>query len=117
MRIHEATPEFIRELKALGYAGLSADDLVSMRIHEATPEFVRELKALGYSGLPADDLVSMRIHDVTPEYIRELQALGYRSTSPRTIWSACSIHGVSIDFVKKMKACLQERVGGRPGRA
>jgi hypothetical protein len=64
MRIHGATPEFIRELKALGY-----DRLPPKAHHHADPrrdpEFIRELKSLGY-GLPAQDLVTMRIHGASP---------------------------------------------------
>ena len=94
MRIHGASPEFIRELKALGYERLSADDLVSMRIHGASPELVRALKELGYPRLTADDLVSMCIHGATPEFIRALAALGYRDLSPDDLVSM-RIHGVT----------------------
>ena len=42
MRIHGVTPEFIRDLRALGYKDLSVDDLVKLRIHGAqSPSFER----------------------------------------------------------------------------
>ena len=77
MRIHGASPEFIRDLKSLGYDRLPAQDLVSMRIHGASSEFVRELKSLGYDRLPAQELVSMRIHGASPEFVRDMKSLGY----------------------------------------
>ena len=61
MRIHRATPEFIREMKALGYEGLSADDLVSMRIHGVSLEYARDVKQR-YNDATVYDVVSMRIH-------------------------------------------------------
>ena len=67
-------PEFVRDLKSLGYDHVPVDDLVSMRIHGATPEFVRDLKSLGYDHIPVDSLVSMRIHGVSPEFVRRVQA-------------------------------------------
>ena len=40
---------FIDELAALGYERVPLDDLVALRIHGASPEFIRGLAALGYA--------------------------------------------------------------------
>jgi hypothetical protein len=59
---------------ALGYERLSVDDPVSMRIHGATPEFIKEFKSLGFSDIPADDLMSMRIHGVSIDDVKKMKA-------------------------------------------
>ena len=61
----------------LGYADLSADDLVGMRIHGVTADFVRSLADEGYTEVEAEDLVVMRIHGVDTDFIREARQDGY----------------------------------------
>jgi len=77
-RIFQVTPEFVAEMEKAGYANLDHDRLVEFRIHGVTPEFVQQLRQLGYTKVPADQLVAMRIHGVTPEFIRRVEAAGYR---------------------------------------
>ena len=48
---------------------LSPGDLASLRTHGVTPEFLREIAALGYKRASVSDLVALRIHGVTPDYI------------------------------------------------
>ncbi|PYQ53955.1 MAG: hypothetical protein DMF78_07780 [Acidobacteria bacterium] len=102
LRIHGATTDFVRALKQLGYEGLTPDGLVSLRIHGATPEFVRELQGLGYSKLTTDELVSMRIHGVTPAFVRELRELGYEHV-PVDALVSMRIHGVTPEFIRRVK--------------
>jgi hypothetical protein len=77
-RIFQISPEFAAEMEHAGYSNLSHDMLVQFRIHGVTTEFVQQLRDLGYSRVPAGKLVEMRIHGVTPEFIRRVAAAGYR---------------------------------------
>jgi hypothetical protein len=76
MRIFNVTPEFAQEMAHAGYPDLSRDVLVQFRIHGVDPDFVRELRDLGYTGIPAQKLVEMRIFGVTPSFIRRAQKAG-----------------------------------------
>ena len=77
VRDHGVTPEYVREMKGLGYS-LSPEELVRARDHGVTTECVREMAALGY-GNPADRCVDScpRPWRVTAEHARELKTLGY----------------------------------------
>jgi hypothetical protein len=99
-RIHGVTPDYIRKMRAAGW-NLTLDELVSSRIHGATPEFAEEMRKLGYGKLTHDDLVSFRIHGVTAEFIRELAAAGYKNVPAEKLIDM-RIHGIDAKFVKKM---------------
>ena len=100
-KIHKVTPAYIKEMRAAGW-DLSLDELQSSSIHGATPEFAAEMKKLGYS-LDFDDLVSFRIHKVTAEFIDELKTLGYKNVDADDLVSM-RIHRVTPEFIRELKA-------------
>jgi hypothetical protein len=53
--------DYVRDLRALGYADLTADQIVSLRIHGVTGEFIRQANAGGQRRRPVDELVRLRI--------------------------------------------------------
>ncbi len=95
LRTHGVTPEFLREIAALGYKKESVGDLVALRIHGVTPDYISRMTALvGRQSL--DELVSLRIHGVTPEYVERFHAAGYPQISADNLLSL-RIHGVDPD--------------------
>jgi hypothetical protein len=102
-KIHKVTPDYIRRMRAAGWGNLSLEDLSSSSIHKATPEFAEEMKKLGYGNLDMDDLVSFRIHKVTPEFIRELRELGYDKVDSDDLVSM-RIHRVTPEFIREVNA-------------
>ena len=100
-RIHKVTPEYVRQMRAAGW-DLSLDEYQSSRIHGATPEFAAEMRKLGYGNLDHDDLVSFRIHRVTAEFIDELAKLGYRNV-PADQLVSMRIHRVTPEFIRELE--------------
>lgn len=101
-RIHDVSPAFIRQMRAAGW-NLSLKELTSSRIHGATPEFAEEMKRHGYGDLRYQDLVSFRIHGVTAEFIRELKELGYTDIPAKKLIQM-KIHGIDASYVRKMNS-------------
>jgi hypothetical protein len=99
-RIHKVTPDYIRQMRATGW-NLSLDELVSSRIHKATPEFAEEMKKLGYN-LAYDDLINFRIHRVTAEFINDLRELGYTNLSADTLVEM-RIFKVTPEYIRELK--------------
>jgi hypothetical protein len=106
-RIHKVTPVYVREMRAAGW-DLSLEELQSSRIHGATPEFAAQMKRLGYA-LDHDDLVSFRIHKVTPEFIEELRQLGYTNVDADDL-VAMRIHRVTPEFIREVEAAGYKNV-------
>jgi hypothetical protein len=103
MRIHNISTAYVRELESLGYRDLSRRQLLDMGIHGVTAARVRELQALGYENLTARQLVDMRIHGVTPEYIRQVREAGFRDLTPQALVDF-RIHNVTPQFVRELEA-------------
>ena len=76
-RIFQITPEFAAEIAKAGYPDLTHERLVEFRIQGVTPAYIADLRELGYTRLPAAKLVEMRIQGVTPEFIRRVEKAGH----------------------------------------
>jgi hypothetical protein len=53
------TPEYAKDLKALGYDRLTLDDLIMLRDHGLTPERIRAANTRAGTRLPIDMLKSL----------------------------------------------------------
>ena len=51
---------------ALGYRDIPTSKLVQMRIHDVTPEFIRNLRSQGIASPSADQLVRLKISGFEP---------------------------------------------------
>ena len=110
LRTHGVTPEFLRELAALGYKRATVNDLVALRIHGVTAEYITRMAALFGKKQSLDELVSLRIHGVSPEFVERFHAAGYARISADEALSL-RIHGVDPDSAGEW----EKLAGRRPG--
>jgi hypothetical protein len=101
-RIHGVTPTYIRQMRKAGW-DLSLDDYQANKIHGLTPDFAEQIRELGLGDLSRDDLLGFRIHGVTPEFIREMRELGYKDLAADDLLSF-RIHGVTREFIREMRS-------------
>jgi hypothetical protein len=122
-------PQFVAELKRLGYEAPNEDQVFSMlmtdvslefargvrdavpdastkqlielRIHGVTLAYIREAQQAGYKDLTAQDYVEMRIHGVETAFLRDLKSFGYNLPARDIV--ELRIHGVSSEFVGSLK--------------
>lgn len=103
LSVHAVSPEYVREVRALGLAGTSApEDLVRLRIHGVAADYVREMESVGYRGLSRDELLDMRIHRVDAARVRELRAAGFETLTPREL-VRMTMHRVTPEYVRGMR--------------
>ena len=125
----KARPEYIGEMKALGYT-VDKDDVIDCALFNVSTEYAKEIRAAGYQPdfdqleemrifnvdkahiaavtklqgkKPSiDDLVSAKIFKVTPEFATEAAQFGFGPLSMEDL-TAFRIHGVDREFLEAMK--------------
>jgi len=100
-RDHGVTPEFISELKKMGYS-FSLDKAIELVDHGVNAEFIQSLKKEGFAQVSLDRAIELRDHGVTVEFIRHIRAAGFPKL---TLEQAVELvdHGVNGEFIEKWK--------------
>jgi beta-lactamase regulating signal transducer with metallopeptidase domain len=125
-----SSSNYIDELAALGYTGLSVDQLVQLRAVGVTADYIRELQSVGLqhpsvnelvrlralgvqadyvkamrdrfgASTPVDDIASARAVGVTPQYVDEMASFGLRNLSFDQVRSLRAL-GVSSDYLRDL---------------
>jgi hypothetical protein len=77
-RVHDVTLDLVHAIKTTGL-NPNEDQIIAMKIHGVSPEWMSQLRDLGYANVGIDDLIAMRIHGVSPDYIAGLQKRGVKN--------------------------------------
>jgi beta-lactamase regulating signal transducer with metallopeptidase domain len=108
------TGEYIRDIQRAGYTP-NGNDLIAMRALGVTPEFASEVRQM-YPSASANDLVGMQANGLSIDYMREMRQM-YPSASINDLVGA-RVNGVSINFAREVQrrypsASINELVGIR----
>jgi hypothetical protein len=74
--IHNIRPEYIREMRELGFVDIPFDQLIELGIHHVTPGFVQDARRVLGEEVSIDKLIEMRIHGLAAKTFRDFQAHG-----------------------------------------
>ncbi|HZG43388.1 MAG TPA: M56 family metallopeptidase [Longimicrobium sp.] len=102
MRAVGVNAEYIGQMRAAGYAGLSSDDLVSMRAVGVTPEYAREMNGVGWGRLTADELTGLRAVGVTAAWLADMRRAGVEVHSADEATGMRAV-GVDARFIAEMR--------------
>jgi bla regulator protein BlaR1 len=100
-RDHGVTPDYLAELKQLGYT-VSLEQAIRLRDHGVTADFIRDIQKEGYSQISLDKAVDLIDHGVSAEFIHQVKAEGFPNL---TLNEAVKLvdHGVNIGFIRDWK--------------
>jgi len=100
-RDHGVTPEFISDLKKMGYS-FNLDKAIELVDHGVNAAFIQSLKKEGFGQVSLDRAIELRDHGVTVEFIRHIRAAGFPKL---TLEQAVELvdHGVNGEFIEKWK--------------
>jgi Antirepressor regulating drug resistance, predicted signal transduction N-terminal membrane component len=94
---------YIDGMVEAGYTNLSVDELIKLRDHGVTPNFLKELKALGYGLPPVEMAIRLADHGVRISYIKKLADMGYKKLSFEELIRAAD-HGVRPEIIEALGA-------------
>jgi hypothetical protein len=77
MRVQGVTPEYVRDIRALGL-NPDADGLISMRVQGVTPEYIKTLQSAGFK-FDVDELIGAKVQGITPEFIEKARKHGFQN--------------------------------------
>jgi len=93
------TPQWLREMAALGYTNLSGGEITALAVQGVDASYVRGLSQAGYPHLSAGQIIAMRVQGVSPDYVRQITRAGGPRPTPEQL-VALQTQGVSAELVR-----------------
>ena len=106
MSMQGVTPQWLREMAALGYTNLSGGEIAALATQDVDPAYVRGMAQAGYPRLSAGQLIALKVQDVSPEYVRQITRAGGPRLSPDQLVMV-KVQGISADLIR---ASVEARV-------
>jgi beta-lactamase regulating signal transducer with metallopeptidase domain len=107
------TPQWLREMAALGYTNLSGGEITALAVQGVDAAYVRGLSQAGYPHLSAGQIIAMRVQGVSPDYVRQITRAGGPRPTPEQL-VALQTQGVSAELIR---AAAEARVSAELARS
>jgi beta-lactamase regulating signal transducer with metallopeptidase domain len=98
---------YIEELTALGYTGLTVDQLIELKNSGVTPGFIKEMKSAGYGNLKIEELIHLTRQGVSAKYVVAMKDVGFENLTVQEIIRMRS-QAVSPEFAKGLKETFKD---------
>lgn len=93
--------DYIQEIAAAGYSGLSIDDLVQLKAVGVDGDYIRAITNAGFGHPPVRELVELRSIGITPEYVAEMRGR-FAGVTTRDLTEMRSV-GVTPEYIDEIK--------------
>jgi EAL domain-containing protein (putative c-di-GMP-specific phosphodiesterase class I) len=77
MRIQDLTPDYVRDVHALGMQP-TVEQFISMRIQSVTTNYIKGLRAAGFH-FSVDDVISAKIQQIDEQFIQRVVQHGFQN--------------------------------------
>jgi hypothetical protein len=98
----DVTTEWVKGMKNAGVQEMTAENLMGLRALKVDATYVRAMAAAGYPELQAGKLTGMKAVGVSPEKVQQIRAMGYTPTQEELI--QMSVFKIDAPFVARVKA-------------
>jgi hypothetical protein len=76
MRVQSVTPEYIRDIRALGL-NPSAEELIGMKVQGVNADYIKTLQSGGFKP-DVDEVIGAKVQGITPEFIDAARKHGFK---------------------------------------
>lgn len=94
--------DFVREMRALGFTNLTADEWIEMAKFGVDRDFVEGLRRLGYTDLTPMELAEMACHGADAEFVEAMTRAGYTDLSAGELVKL-AISGVDAETIATLR--------------
>jgi hypothetical protein len=102
------TPEFIRDMRAAGFAVENPREALILAATRVKPEWVREMRAAGVKIASAKDAAMLSAVGVDAGFVKRLAAAGYANLTAREL-ARLAAAGVDEDYIRAMQRSHKEK--------
>lgn len=98
---------YVARIKALGYEGISKDNLIPLVALNVSPEYIKSLKAAGLTNVTVGELIPLKALNVDADFIKDIKASGFTKITADKMITFKS-QGITGEYLKNAKSADEE---------
>jgi len=102
-----AKRSYVAGIRALGYEGISKDNLIPLVALNVSPEYIKSLKAAGLTNVTVGELIPLKALNVDADFIKDIKASGFTKITADKMITFKS-QGITGEYLKNAKSADEE---------